>query len=63
MRRTICSECGSEIETSFVWSLDEQPVCGACIRIATPRALWWMVSLVERVVEPVYRAREAARRN
>ena len=58
-----CSECKSEIETSFVWTLDHEPVCSHCMRLATPAALQGMVSLVERLVEPVYRAQDSARRN
>ncbi len=61
--RPSCSECESEIETSFVWTLEYEPVCGDCMRQATPPGVRWMVSLVERLVEPVYRAREEARRN
>ncbi len=60
---TTCGECGLEIETSFVWTLDEQPVCGDCMRLAMPAALRGAVSFVERLVEPVYRARKAASRN
>ena len=58
-----CSECGLEIGTSFVWWVEDQRVCGDCLRRMTPEALWWMISAVERITEPVYRARIAAKRN
>ncbi len=42
--RPTCNECESEIKTSFVWALDDEPVCSDCMRQATPAALHWMVS-------------------
>ncbi len=61
MRR--CSECGSEIKTSYAWSLDDEPVCSACMRAAVPEFLWCLVEAVERIMEPVYRAHSEAMRN
>lgn len=60
---TRCSECGSEIETSFAWSIEYEPVCSACMRAVVPLWLWWVVEVVERIMEPVYRKRAEAMRN
>lgn len=58
-----CSECGSEIETSYAWSVDSEPVCSACMRVVVPPWLWCVVETVERLIEPVYRKRAEAMRD
>ncbi len=56
--RPICSECEAEIETPYVFALDYEPVCSDCMYAATPWWAWWLVSLLERTVGPIYEKRE-----
>ncbi len=62
-----CSECGSKIETAYMWTWgdpsDPEPVCSACFRAAFPEWLWDLIQRVEDIMEPVYRAHSQAMHN
>ena len=60
---THCSESGSEIETSYAWSLDHEPVCSAYVRAAVPGWLWYVVEMLEWLMEPADRTHSEALRN
>ena len=60
----ICNECGAAIPTTgLVWTVDDQPWCGECIRKVAP-SMAREIALAEQMYEPGWeRAHDAASRN